>query len=250
MFETYQRPLILAHRGASFHAPENTREAFELAFQQGADGIELDAKLSADDEVVVIHDEGVERTTDGHGRVSSLTLNQLRALNAGVSNASRFLTSRIPTLNDVVEEFGRRGIINIELTNYSTPHDSLVEKVCALVRRHGIQKNILFSSFLGRNLSKAALLLSEIPRGLLALPGWMGIWPRSFGFMLGDYQALHAHLSDVDLQQIQRVHRLKRSLHVWTVNADADLLRLKDWAVDGIFTDDPQMAVRVLGRQI
>jgi len=250
MFSAYPRPIILAHRGASAYAPENTLPAFELAIEHGADGIELDAKLSADGEVVVIHDEGVERTTDGQGRVSSLTLQQLQALDAGVTHSTEFHGLRIPTLLEVFEALGKRAIINIELTNYSTPYDPLVEKVCSLIKKHAIQDQILFSSFLARNLTKAARLLPDVPRGLLALPGWMGIWPRSFGFMFGDFQALHTHISDVDPQQVQRVHRIKRNIHVWTVNAIDDLQRLKEWEVDGIFTDDPRTAVATLRRPV
>ena len=243
------QPIIFAHRGASVHAPENTLEAFQLAFQQGADGIELDVKLSADGEVVVIHDATVERTTDGHGRVASLPLASLRTLDAGSLFSVDFRQAKIPTLEEVFVSVGGKGMINVELTNYSTPHDALVEKVCALVQRHGLQKQVLFSSFLARNLRKAARLLPEVPRGLLALPGWMGAWARSFGFMFGDYQALHPHISDVYPQQVQRVHRLKRRIHVWTANAADQVQRLKEWGVDGIFTDDPQNALRALGRR-
>jgi glycerophosphoryl diester phosphodiesterase len=242
------RPLIIAHRGASAVAPENTLEAFELAFKQNAQGIELDAKLSLDGEVVVIHDPTVDRTTDGHGRVASMSLKQLKALNAENSKDPSYGHCKIPTLAEVFDAFGRRGIINVELTNYAHSWDSLVEKVCSLITRHGLQDWILLSSFLGRNLNAAARLLPSVPRGLLALPGWLGIWPRSFGFMLGNYHSLNTNLLDVDQQQVQRVHRLDRLVFVWTVNSSEDMLRLKEWGVDGIITDHPELAARTFGR--
>jgi glycerophosphoryl diester phosphodiesterase len=248
MWSDFPHPILFAHRGASAYAPENTLEAFQLAFQQGADGIELDVKLSADGEVVVIHDATLERTTNGHGRVESLPLIKLRSLDTGSYFSEDFRGAKIPTLKEVFKIAGGIGIINIELTNYSTPHDTLVQKVCELVRSHGLQKRVLFSSFLAHNLVKAAGQLPEVPRGLLALPGWKGAWARSFGFMFGDYHALHSHLSDADPQQIQRVHRLKRRAHVWTANTEEEVRRLKDWDVDGIFTDDPPTALRALGR--
>ena len=248
MFEQHARPIIFAHRWASAVAPENTLEAFDLAFQQGAQGIELDAKLSRDGEVVVIHDTTVDRTTDGHGRVASMSLKQLESLNAGNANNASFSKCKIPTLEEVFDAFGRRGIINVELTNYVTPGDMLVEKVCSLISKHGLQDSILLSSFLGRNLNASARLLPSVHRGLLALPGWLGIWQRSFGFMLGNYQCLHAWLQDVDQHQVLRVHRLGRLILVWTVNTGEDVLKLKEWGVDGIFTDDPEMAVHLLGR--
>jgi glycerophosphoryl diester phosphodiesterase len=74
------------------------------------------------------------------------------------------------------------------------------------------------------------------------------MWARSFGFMFGDYQALHPHISDASREQVQRAHRLKRRAHVWTANTPEDVTRLRDWGFDGIMTDDPLMAVRALGR--
>jgi glycerophosphoryl diester phosphodiesterase len=91
------------------------------------------------------------------------------------------------------------------------------------------------------------MYLPDVPSGLLALHGPLGAWARSFGFMFGKYQALHPYLTDVTPQQVQRVHRLQRRIHVWTVNAAEDMRRLFRWGVDAIFTDDPQVAVQVRG---
>lgn len=248
MLEQFPHPILFAHRGDCTHAPENTLEAFLLAYQKGADGIELDAKLSADGHVIVIHDATVDRTTNGHGRVKNLTLAELRELDAGSHFSEAFRGAKIPLLSEVFELVGQKGIINIELTNYDAPNDLLVEKVCELVKKHGLQKRVIFSSFLAGNLKKAARILPEVPRGLLALPGWMGAWARSFGFMFGDYQALHPHITNVNAAQVQRVHRLKRRIHVWTANTADEVRQLQEWGVDGIFTDDPQMAVHALGR--
>jgi len=247
MLETLPRPTIFAHRGASAHAPENTLAAFELALAQGAEGIELDAKLSADGHVVVIHDATVDRTTDGHGRVKDMSLADLRSLGAGLFFAEKYRGEKVPTLEEVFEALGKRIFINVELTNYNTPGDHLVESVCMLVKKFELQKRVLFSSFFASNLSKARGLLPEVPRGLLAFNGLLGAWARSFGFAFGRYQALHPNLKDVTPQQVQRVHRLERRVHVWTVNATEDMRRLFDWGVDAIFTDDPQLAVQVRG---
>jgi len=241
----WSRPLIFAHRGASAHAPENTLAAFELALAQGAHGVELDAKISADGELVVIHDATIDRTTGQKGQVSQLTLAALRELDAGSFFSEKFSGEKIPTLAEVFETIGRRAFINVELTNYATPHDGLAVKVCDLVKRFGLEERILFSSFLPANLARTRGLLPNVPRGLLALGGWMGWWARSFGFNFGDYQALHPNLRDVTPQQVSRVHRLKRRVYVWTVNAAEDLRRLFTWGVDGIFTDDPKLAIEV-----
>ncbi len=241
MLNRLPSPIIFAHRGASAHAPENTIAAFELAHQQGADAIELDVKLSADGIPVVIHDSTVDRTTDGSGRVVNLELAALQELDAGEGQ-------RIPTLDEVFASVGGKLLINVELTNYKTPNDQLVEKVVDVVEKHALAESIIFSSFFSRNLKRATQFLHQTPCGLLALPGLLGWWGRSYGFRLGDYQAMHPNLKDTTSQQIERIHRMGRRVHVWTVNAAEEMHQLADWNVDGIITDDPQLAVKTLER--
>ncbi|HUH98615.1 MAG TPA: glycerophosphodiester phosphodiesterase family protein [Anaerolineales bacterium] len=248
MFEAFHHPVIFAHRGASAQAPENTLASFELACSQGADVIELDAQLSADGEVVVIHDPTVDRTTNGHGRVAQLPSTALRALDAGSFFSEKFRGQKIPLLQEVFEAVGQQVYFNVELKDPAGRHGLLAEKVCALVKEHDMEERIIFSSLLVSNLKRVKRLVPEAPRGLLAPRGWRGAWARSFGFNFGDYAALHPYLTDVTKQQIVRVHRLKRRVHVWTVNKAEDMVRLKNWGADGIFTDDPQVALRTLGR--
>ena len=249
MLTDLPRPVVFAHRGASAHAPENTIPSFELALTQGADAIELDAKLTSDGQIVVFHDATIDRTTEGTGRLAQKTLAELRSLDAGSFFSDQFRGTKIPTLEEVFEAVGKEIFINVELTNYATPRDALVEKVCALVRKHGLEKSVIFSSFFASNLRQAQRFLPDVPRGLLALDGWMGAWARSFGFSFGNYAALHPYLTDVNAQQVSRVHQLKRRIHVWTVNKPEDVARLNSWGVDGIFTDDPQLALQVIGRK-
>jgi len=249
MLTDLPRPVVFAHRGASAHAPENTIPSFELALTQGDDAIELDAKLTSDGQIVVFHDATIDRTTEGTGRLAQKTLAELRSLDAGSFFSDQFRGTKIPTLEEVFEAVGKKIFINVELTNYATPRDALVEKVCALVRKHGLEKSVIFSSFFASNLRQAQRFLPDVPRGLLALDGWMGAWARSFGFSFGNYAALHPYLTDVNAQQVSRVHQLKRRIHVWTVNKPEDVARLNSWGVDGIFTDDPQLALQVIGRK-
>ena len=248
MFEDFPHPVIFAHRGASAYAPENTLASFELALSQGVDAIELDARLSSDGQVIVIHDPTVDRTTNGYGRVAQLSLTELRSLDAGRFFSEEYRGQKIPLLEEVFEAVGKKVFINVELKNYAAPHDPLVEKVCELVKKHSMEKRIIFSSFFASNLKEARRFLPDIPRGLLALGGWRGAWARSFGFSFGNYAALNPYLTDVTKQQIVRVHRLKRLVQVWTVNKAEDMVRLNNWGVDGIITDDPQLALRAQGR--
>jgi glycerophosphoryl diester phosphodiesterase len=151
-------------------------------------------------------------------------------------------------LEEVFDALGRKTFINLEFKNYGAFGDLLVERVCELVQKCGVEDRVLFSSFSVRSLKKARELLSNVPRGLLAFPHLAGAWARSFAFSFGEYAALHPSVGDVDPAEAQRVHRLKRLINVWTVNQPVDIRHLMNWGVDGIITDDPALALKVLGR--
>ena len=144
LFDHLASPIIFAHRGASSYAPENTLAAFELALRQGADAIELDAKLTADGQVVVIHDQTVDRTTAQKGNVHDFTLEQLQKMDAGSHFDIAFRGEPIPSLEQVFETLGQHLYINVELTNYASINDALPEKVAELVKRHNLGQRVLF----------------------------------------------------------------------------------------------------------
>jgi glycerophosphoryl diester phosphodiesterase len=247
MLQHLPRPTIFAHRGASAYAPENTLIAFNLAVQQNADAIELDAKLSGDGQVVVIHDQTVDRTTSGVGRVSDMPLSELRAFDAGSHFDPIYKGEHIPTLDEVFSLLGEQIFINVELTNYTSIYDDLPYKVAQIVEFHKLKKDILFSSFNPIALSRIHRTLPEVPLGLLALPGPKGWWARSrLGKMLVPYQALHIELSDTSTSLINWVQKSGGRIHVYTVNNAKDLRQLFELRVDGIFTDDVPLAKNIL----
>ncbi len=246
-FENLPRPTIFAHRGASAHAPENTLAAFRLAVEQKADAIELDTKLTADGHVIVIHDQTLERTTNGQGMVIQTPLAALRDLDAGAHFNSAFKGERLPTLDDVFEAVGGKIFINIEIANYASMADSLPEKVTDLVKKFGLMQSVMFSSFNPLALRRAHRQLPEIPLGLLTVQGKSGTWARGWlGKLLVPYQALHPEKGDATPALIQRTHQQGRRVNVYTVNLRADLERLFAIGVDGVFTDDPPLAQQVL----
>lgn len=240
--------MIFAHRGACALAPENTIPSFELAVTQGTDAVELDVKLSADKQAVVIHDPTVDRTTDGSGKVNQLELAELKKLDAGKKFDSRFSGVKIPTLDEVFESIGKRVLINVELTNYSSPKDDLIQIVADIVVRHQLEKDVLFSSFRPDNLRHMRTLLPGTPVAILCLEGLAGSFSRSSFLMRLSPSIVHPYLNDVDAQYVQKEHQRGRRVHVWTVNKNEDILRLKKIGVDGIFTDDPLNALSLLGR--
>jgi glycerophosphoryl diester phosphodiesterase len=237
-----QSPYIFAHRGASAFAPENTIAAFELAIKQGADAIELDAKLCADGHVVVIHDQTVDRTTTGTGKVLEMTLAELQKLDAGSHFDIAFRGEIIPTLSQVFEAVGNRIYINIELSNYASKTDLLPEEAAKIVRHHDLNQWVMFSSFNPLALIRVKRILPDVPIGLLALSGTSGSWARSPLGYLTKYQALHPHFSDVDQGLVERIHRRGARVHPFTVNQAGDMLALKQLNIDGIITDDPMLA--------
>lgn len=247
-FRAASTPLIVAHRGSSAHAPENTLAAFRLAAEQGAHAVELDAKLSADGQVVVIHDKTVDRTTRGTGAIHDLTLAKMKTLDAGSFFGEQFAGERIPTLEEVFAEVGQRVLINVELTNYAAPLDNLVACVADLVSNFHLEERILFSSFHPLNLYRAAQLLPEVPRAILAGPDRSGWWARSLMMRPVSPEAVNPYFSDASAFYIQRQHENCRKVYVWTVDDPAEMLRLVHDGADGIITDDPLLALKVLAQ--
>lgn len=228
-------PKIIAHRGASAHAPENTIAAFDLALEQGADGIELDVMLCRGGDIVVIHDDTVDRTTDGTGRVRDLTLDELQRLDAGGGE-------RIPTLTEVLDRFGGRFLINIELKNYSSVFDRLPLAVAELVQAYKLADEVLISSFNPFNLPRFGNRVPGSNLGLITLPGKAHRWVwRFFRF-----NALHPHFSDVDEVLVASLHARNRKINVWTPDEPAEIIRLADLGVDGVITNYPKRSKEIL----
>ena len=239
-------PLIIAHRGDSANAPENTLAAFRLAYENGADGIELDVMLSADRQLVVIHDDTLDRTSNGHGEVGEIPLTALRELDAGAWFSPKFKGEPIPLLDEVFTELGGKFLINVELKNYKTPKDQLPELVVALVEKHALSDSVLLSSFNARNLLRAKSLAPEIRTGLLTMPGLLGLPMR--GFLGRRYGAddLHPYYRDVSAKMVQTRHQIGQKVNVWTVDAPNDLRRMQSCGVDMIICNDPAHARQIL----
>lgn len=235
-------PLIIAHRGASAVAPENTLAAFELAHQASADGIELDVMLCKDNQLVVIHDDTVDRTTNGSGRVRDMTYAELKELDAGSHYSADFVGEKIPLLSQVCELFGKKLLINVELKNYATPFDDLTAKVIELTEKFNIVDSVLLSSFNPINLIKARKINKKISLGLLTYPGKSGKILRGCLARLLPYDAMHPYFSDTDTDLVQHMHKINRRVNVWTVDDPAELLRLKMLGVDAIICNDPKAA--------
>lgn len=240
------RPLILAHRGAKTQAPENTLAAFRLVMEQGADGIELDARLTADGEVVVFHDERLERTTDGRGRVRRHSLADLKRLDAGGYFSREFSGERIPTLREVFTEINGSARFDIELTDYLDLFGPLAGRVLRLVREFRLQERVIITSFNPAALIKARQVYPDLTYGLIAYKGALGTWQRSPMGRLFASQLIVPFITDVSEGFIRKEHSRRRKVITWTANTAEDIRRLAGWSVDGIITDKPDLAVQTL----
>lgn len=238
-------PLVIAHRGASVHAPENTIAAFRLAAELGADAVELDAKLTADGQVVVHHDRTLDRTTTGTGPLTARTLEELQHLDAGSHFNLSYAGERIPTLSEVFRAVADRLLINIELSNYVSPFDCLPEVVVKLVQDFGLEKKVLLSSFNPVGLMKTRKLAPEIQLGLLVAamePRWL----RAFFSMLTPHEAIHPSKELISEEMIEGQHQQGHWVNVWTVNELENIKRLVHLGVEGVITDVPDLARKVV----
>lgn len=240
-------PLLYAHRGASGHYPENTMEAFRGALRQRADGIELDVQLSLDEEVMVIHDHRLERTTDGQGLVQSRTRDELLQLRAGIYADPRYRDARIPTLEEVLQTFAPTSLrFNIELKNFLIPQPGLEEQVVALIRKYRLVRRTVISSFNFDSLLRVKELNPRQPTGLLYVGPLRRPWE-----VAAQYEADQLHVPNEELTPalVKQAKRNGFSILVWTVDAPQRIRACSRMGVDGIITNYPLRARKALLRQ-
>lgn len=235
---------VWAHRGASASAPENTMPAFRRAIDEGADGLEFDVQLTSDGHPVVIHDETLGRTTDGVGWVKDRTLAELMTLDAS-GGQDGFVGARIPQLAEVLELVAAAGIkANIELKNSVLPYPGLEEIVLAAVAAAGLSEKVVYSSFSHASVRRIATLAPLAEVGL--------IYSRPLARPLRTAVSLGATAIHPDRRLVRgpgwinRAHRRHLKVRAWVVNSPKRMLDAVDRGLDGIFTDDPGLAVRTL----
>ncbi|HEX9006388.1 MAG TPA: glycerophosphodiester phosphodiesterase family protein [Bacteroidota bacterium] len=244
--------LVIAHRGSSGQAPENTMASFRLAAEAGADMIELDVRLTADGALAVIHDRRLERTTDGRGPVRRRTARSLAALDAGGWFSRRFAGERVPLLEEVLEELPRSIGINIEVKTDGEPHwrSRMAPAVVEAVRRHGHGRTLLVSSFNHPLLRRIRALDASVPTGALAMPLRDVVLrrPSSHARRLA-VSAFICSRSRLRKRHVVNAHACGLRVYVYGVNTARDLMRPRHFGVDGVITDYPDRMLRLLGRK-
>jgi glycerophosphoryl diester phosphodiesterase len=280
-------PLNIAHQGGEIEAPSDTLYAFKTAKRKGADMIETDVHLTADGRVVVLHDETVDRTTNGTGSVEQMTLAEIKRLDAaywfiegegtvhdasrptsdftwrGVATGDRRPPARftandftVPTLDELLEAFPTT-LLNIELKPTVAMTGRLEAAVAQLLRAHGRTDDVIVASF---NDQSVEIFKAIAPDVHTAVPTAQvaAFWASSQGEFPGTPNPQHVAfqipetfegLTVVTPDFISDAHANNLAVHVWTVNEAADMQRLLDWGADGIMTDRPTLLERVLSKR-
>ena len=235
--------MIYGHRGASGYAPENTLEAFELAAKMGADGVELDVHISKDGELVVAHDEAVDRVANGSGLICRMTTAELKKLRFNRTHPE-YENATIPTLREVFELLKPTGLrVNVELKNSYIIYEGLEERCLRLADDMGMSGRILYSSFNHHSMLRMKAIDAAIPCGLLYEATMVEPW--NYAHRLG-MNAIHPHFSELQVkEEAEHAHALGLMVNVWTVNGEQDMEKCLRAGADIIISNYPDRAMRL-----
>lgn len=230
-------PQVVAHRGGKRWAPENTLSAFRKSVELGADGIELDIHKCKSGELVVIHDDTLERTTNGTGYVKDKTWTELKELDAGSWYGSEFKGERLPLLTDVLKLVDGKLTINIEIKNCPMNYKGIAEDLLQLLKSYPHTDKIMISSFDHKVLAEISAKTKKYRLALLgdSVLNKLGDYARTVGA-----SAWNPAFDCVREDSVADAHEAKLTVNTWTVNDKKDWQHARDLHVDSIITDDPE----------
>lgn len=247
MYPSSQQTVVWGHRGAKAYAPMNTLPSFQLALDQGAPGIELDVHRSRDGYPVILHDFTVDGTTNGTGRITDMTLAEIKALDAGSYFGEAFKSVQIPTLDEVFELVGQQMFINVEIKSASIETDGVEQVVAECIQRHNMQARVIVSSFNPLTLKRFRQIMPAVPLGYLHQVGYE---PPGYGtdaaIAREDCEAWHPHHMMIDEAYMQQAKALNKKVNVWTVNDPQRARELRDLGVDCLITDAPDVILKAV----
>lgn len=241
--------MIFAHRGFSGYYPENTMLAFQKTAEESlADGIELDIQMTKDGELVIMHDETLDRTTNGSGYLKDYTLEELKTLSVGVNVKGFFPRQTIPTLREYFTWLKTTKLItNIELKTSVFEYKGIEEKLIAMVHEFGLEEQIWYSSFNHYTIAKVKELMPEAKCGLLMDTWLMNVGSYAASQNVATVNACSWFCFKEGVAEDLHAHGIK--LQAWTPN-DADLMKkLVDCGTDVLITNFPDIASKVIGRK-
>ncbi len=236
-------PKIIAHRGASADAPENTMAAFRLAIVQHAEGIELDIQMSKDGKLVVIHDENLQRTTDRKGAVAELNYEEIRRADAS-NGFARYRGEPVPLLEEVMELIAPTELmLNIELKNGIIRYEGMEQKVVQMVREFGMERRVVYSSFNHYSMIETAKLAPQTESALLYASGLYEPWKYALQIGAG---GLHPQFLSIDKEIVRRSQEAGIKVRPYTVNKEKDMRTMISYGVDAVITNYPLRMKRIL----
>jgi len=235
--------LLIGHRGASGYEPENTLSAFQKAIVMKCDGIELDVHMSKDHELVVIHDETLERTTSGDGFVSEKELHELQSLDAGGWYGQMHVGSSIPTLESVFQLIPKGLLINVEIKGKSDEAWTIEKRLLELVYKYELLENMLVSSFNHVVVKNIRMMDSEIRIGVLIKEHDDNLIAYIEDYELNAY-SVHPSLDIVNDKMVKELKNKGYKVFPYTVNEQEQASSFMDMGVDGIFTDYPDLMIK------
>jgi glycerophosphoryl diester phosphodiesterase len=234
---------IFAHRGYSAAFPENTMKAFIEAEKSGADGLEIDVQLTKDGEVVVIHDESVDRTTNGTGFIKDLTYKEIRKFDASYKNKKLLKKEPIPSFMELLEWLTTNKLIcNVELKNGIFPYKGMEEKVISSIRHFKLEERVILSSFNHYSIVYCYQLAPEIETAPLYSEGIYMPWVYAQSIQS---KGIHPKLIAAPNEIILRAMENGIAVRPYTVNKEKDMQRLLDIGCTAFITDDPVKALKV-----
>ena len=237
------RVIVVGHRGAMGHAPENTLPSFRKGRELGADTIELDVRLSGDGQIVVIHDSKVDRTTSGTGEVASLTAKELGRLNAGSSFSPKYRKARIPTLEQILRWSRRRTQLVIEIKGDPEPQNGIEEKLVKLLRRFRMVNKVMVISFHHPSVKRIKELETELATGIL----FSGRLTNAVGAARENHaDSVRPVWSYWSGDLVEEVHREGLQASAWTVDEPKTMKALIRMGIDSIATNYPDRLRRVI----
>lgn len=239
-----KKPLIWGHRGASGYAPENTLSSFQLAADMKADGIELDIQLTRDNQIVVIHDEWIDRTSSGTGFVKDYTLDELRQFDFSktIPGAPR---ADIPLMSEVFELIRDTGLtINIELKTGIFDYEGIEEMILAMTQKYGMEDRVIYSSFNHYSILKIRKLNPKAPAAFLCQDGPVGFPAYAASHGVDAVHPWFVNLRFKDFMEESR--KLGLAVNTWTVNEEEHIRMCTMLGVDAIITNYPDRARKVI----
>lgn len=223
--------------------------AFTAAIEARADGIEFDVQMTADGELVIIHDERVDRTTNGSGPVSQFTLKDLRQLDAGSWFAPKFANITVPTLDEVLAlavQSPYALMLNLELKYGDTPYPAMEFRAWERVLAYGLGERTIVSSFCHEPLRRLKRTHREVEIALLYQDGLIDPWLYAKYL---DADSVHPYYKAVTAEQVAQTRAQGIRVRVYTVNDEMDLRRCCQWGVDAVITEHPDVALRIAAEE-